>query len=634
MTKRRFSIGLCAAIVLYVALRALLLLTNFEEVVMPMFELFPMGTMAETKLRGVHYPLRFYYDNAAGQLVMGHAAIPLYWLFGSSYFVLKLLPVMLGVGALVILWCLLDRHFSRLAANIGALLFALSPSTLFRYSVACSGNHFENLVFTLLFLWCFYRHHGVMRSRWSLFWAAFSGGFALFVFLGALIPVGICAGMHLGLRGLRRTLVDAPVALLGFVLGIAPLVVINAATSGRGLGFLSAKFGEGRPRPPGVTTWTRIEDFLGDGLLEAGMFEPGYGISGPQWSIVFVVVFSIAWFLSLPAVARGIGGLLAGTFRKGAPPGNEDAAFERVKLVPFVLYVPLTALAFGIANFELRNYQHPMIAGGYRYYLPTLLFALILIAIWSARLWERRGIRRAGGVMLAAAAFLACSTNVRLIDWSGASFANGLRYDGYNFAHLSRNLVTSRNNVSRAEMVMRVHAWPKEVRDPVIRGLGSNLCISELIRVGARDKVDWTLDLDTVLQDFPEEWHPLLANGAGTGMRNFLQGGAQTGRLPEFLRHVRPADGPLAEEAVAGSAAPVPFLPFGREVFDVFTDNLSLLTMDTPHREAFARGHGFFCGRLKARGVPREVAFVDEFAARFDSEGFREGLAAGVAYEH
>ena len=40
-----------------------------------------------------------------------------------------------------------------------ALLFALGPPALARYSVVCSGNHFENVFFTTLALFSFYRLH-------------------------------------------------------------------------------------------------------------------------------------------------------------------------------------------------------------------------------------------------------------------------------------------------------------------------------------------------------------------------------------------------------------------------------------------------------------------------------------------
>ena len=79
------AVGLWTAVALYVILRALVLLTAFEDVVMAMFEQYPMGTMAKLALEGVDFPVRYYYDNAAGQLVMGHLAIPFYALFGDSY---------------------------------------------------------------------------------------------------------------------------------------------------------------------------------------------------------------------------------------------------------------------------------------------------------------------------------------------------------------------------------------------------------------------------------------------------------------------------------------------------------------------------------------------------------------------
>jgi hypothetical protein len=120
-----------------------------------------------------------------------------------------------------------------------------------------------------------------------------------------------------------------------------------------------------------------------------------------------------------------------------------------------------------------------------------------------------------------------------------------------------------------------------------------------------------------------------MADGAGAAVRNMLQLNADVGRVPEFLRHLRAADAALVEHAVAGSTCPTVNLPIGREAFDVFHENLSLLTMDTPHLDAFARGHGRYCGRLKARGLPREVGFVEEFRTRFDSPAFEAGWREG-----
>ena len=109
---KRIPLALVSALLLYCVVRLGILVTNFDGVASPPFELYPMGTMAELALRGVEFPIRYYYDNAAGQLVFGHVAIPFYALFGSTYFTLKLVPFTLGLGALVVLWWLLDRSSS------------------------------------------------------------------------------------------------------------------------------------------------------------------------------------------------------------------------------------------------------------------------------------------------------------------------------------------------------------------------------------------------------------------------------------------------------------------------------------------------------------------------------------------
>jgi hypothetical protein len=758
--RSRISAGLVVAIALYVGLRAMILLTSFEDVVMPNFELYPMGTMAQLALRDVHFPVRFYYDNAAGQLVLGQLTIPFFWLFGSSYMVLKCVPAVLGLATLVLLWLLLDRHFSRLAANIGAILFALAPSTLVRYSVVCSGNHFENLFFTTLFLWLFYRHHGVVRSSRSLFLAAFGAGLAIFVFLGAIIPVGLCAAMHLGLRGWKGTLRDLLPAGLGFAIGIAPLVVINVMTSARGLGFLGAKFGGGPARPetiteqwagwtgnadalcvigivatvalrartivavkrpgrlanllPGaclvlafaclaraaalrgeplaVTTWSqisgvawicagallawavhsvlaranrlfmsivgdtllivafaailvsgwsfrslvapgelkhvtteRVATFLGGRLVESGMFEPALGLSRVAWGFVFIAAFAVAFVASVPSVSRAVASLFTGAFRAQGAAGRDDLAFERAKLLPFVLYVPLAALAFGLSDMRIGGYVNNMEAGGYRYYLPTLLFAIVLGAVWTARWWQRGGARRAGAVLLGGAYLASGATSLLIPDWTFREVGNGWRYDGFNYAQMSRGLVSAKNRLSKDEIVYRVSQWPPDVQHRVIRAIGFNVGYRQVERSFPQDGPMKPLEIERVLEGFPREWRMLMASGLGTAVRYQTRMHARTGDLPAMLRHVVPNEGELFDEVVAGSASTSVALIHGWEVRDTFSEDTELMTMDTPSMHAFERGCGHWFARLKQRGVPHEAKMVDDFRAGFQKPTFQEG---------
>ena len=625
--RRRIAWGLVAVCAAYVVLRATILLTSFEEVVMPPFELYPMGTMAQLALRDVHFPVRFYYDNAAGQLVMGQLTVPFFALFGPSYLVLKCVPALLGLLTLILLWDLLDKHFGRLAANLGGLFFVLAPSTLVRYSVVCSGNHYENLFFTTLFLWLFYRHHGIARTRASLFLAAFGAGLAIFVFLGAIVPVGICVAMHLGLRGWRGTLRDAPAGIAGFALGIAPLVAINALTSARGLGFLGAKFaGAGGPPRQG-TVLGRMGEYLGPKLLESGMFEPALGLTRTQLGFLFVAALAVAYAASLPGVARSIVELARGALRSAGP---REGAFQRSLLVPFVLYIPLAGLAYGLSNMRLGGYVNNMEAGGYRYFLPTLLFALVLGAVWSARWWQRGGAARIAAVLLGGAFLATGATSLAIADWSFREVGNGRRYDGYNYAQMSRGLVSGKNALSTEEIEYRVSQWPPDVRERVVRGLGFNLGTAELERARRTQGATWTFELERVLAGYPSEWRLLMANGAGTSLRFLTRMTARPYDLPDLLRRVRPGEGELFEEAVAGSASTNVPLLHGPEIHHTFAEDVELLTRDLPAKDAFERGCGHWFGRLKRRGVPREVEWVEAFRAGYAEPAFAEGWRRGV----
>ena len=145
----RSGLGVC--LLLYVALRAIVLVFAFDQVALVNYELYPMGTLPKALDVVEEFPLRLYYDNAAGQLVTGLAAWPFYQLFGDSYLVLKLVPATAGFGLVLVVWLLLDRHVSRRAANIAGVALALGPAELLtKYSLIASGNHFENLFFSAL----------------------------------------------------------------------------------------------------------------------------------------------------------------------------------------------------------------------------------------------------------------------------------------------------------------------------------------------------------------------------------------------------------------------------------------------------------------------------------------------------
>jgi hypothetical protein len=352
---------------------------------------------------------------------------------------------------------------------------------------------------------------------------------------------------------------------------------------------------------------------------------------------------------SLPAVVRAVVGLVRGAFNASGVATDGDiptnatsaadvaheprdetkerdvAAFERAKLVPFVLYVPLAAIAFGISNLKLRMFTGSMEVGGYRYLLPTLLFAVVLGSVWCARWWNQRGVARVGAALLGVALFAPAATTLAIPDWTFREVGNGFCYEGYNYAQLSRGLLSARNAVPQDEIIARVSQWPTDVRERVVRGLGFNLCLLEIERAKSARRDAWVIEIERVIDGYPAEWHLLMANGAGAAL-HFQRPVAD---VPSMLQRVRPVNGPLFEEVVAGSATKNVSLFVGEDSVATFHEDVQLLALDLPGKSAFERGCGHYFGRLLRRGIPHEVELVKSFSATHSTPAFEEGLQRG-----
>ncbi|MBL8862793.1 MAG: hypothetical protein JNK02_12405 [Planctomycetes bacterium] len=603
---QRIPLGLLVAIGAYVALRVLILATSFESVALPMYELYPMGTMAELLRQGIDFPVRWFYDNAAGQLLMGWLTVPVFGLFGSTYLALKLLPAALGLATLVLVWLVLDRHVSRRAAGLGALFVAVGPPTLAKYSLINSGNHFENLCFSSLALLLAYRWFAdPAKPRAGLLAYACACGFAIFVFLGALIPVGILFGMHAGIRGLRRAARDLPVLAAGFVLGLAPLLVVNLATAGRGAGFLDAKFG-GETSARGADVWARMGEFLGPALWRAGVFEDLGGVPRELLASLFLAAFVAAYAAAVPGVASSVLGCARRLAGPVPAPREELAAFERAKLAPFVIYLPLAALAYGISNFRLGGHATPVEIAGYRYYLPALLYAGILIAATADRWLAAGGTRRTAGIALLAATGIPCASSLGVPDWTCASTGVGSRLDGYNLAQLARALVSSRNAVPQSEIVARVRGLPEAARARTVLALGFNLGVARAETTVARGA---PLALAEHLAPWPPEWHAALAQGLGHGLRFQARvRGAPPQAALDDARLVLTDDALLRDALERGLSRPNVGLPMPWETARILGENADVLEDRGSAARGFARGTRQTCRELVERGIPSDLA--------------------------
>ena len=608
----------------YFLLRGLILLTAFDRTAMVAYELHPMGTLPRVLLDGGSIPVEYFYDNAAGQLVTAYMALPFYALFGSTYLSLKLVPLLLGYGAMLAAWAFTKRHFGGRAAFFTALLFALGPGTLTKYSMLACGNHFENVFYTMLSLMAFWRAHATGCTRRGLAFAGFTAGLSIFVFLGAITPVGILFAVHLGLRGWKRTLADLASLAPSFALGLLPLVLVNVATGGRALSFLGAKFGGGGAGegPDLGRVAGRAQAFVVEHLPVASTYPDWLGMPGELAEWLFLGAFAGAFFLALPSAAGAVRELVAGAFRaRGAAPGPlPEGGLTRYLLVPLVLYLPLTALAFGLSDLRVGGYNPPIECGGYRYFNPHFLLAVLLVGIQAQRLVSSPGApRRAAGFALGGAALLAGLFNLAEIDPVPPQTNLGARYEGHNVKQTARTFLGKVNELPTDEVVRLTEGLEPVYRERVYHGLGFYSAFS------AAFSGDLTqIDLATILAPYPRERHADLARGVGTFLR-FRQTAAGVLR-PEaraLLAAWQAAGHPQAERAIEGTATEWRVL-IALVTPQHLAGNRALIA-DAPaeQRASTARGFGQSCGRLLTRGI-----VVEELGVRAEIEALPAGLRA------
>jgi len=615
------------ALAIYLISRGLLLYTAFDQVAVPAYELHPIGTVARDILGpSSSVPRWIYYDNAAGHYLTSPIAALLFRLFGPSYLALKLVSFVGMVPALLLLWSILRRTFGQRAAELGALLFALPPTTLAKYSLIVVGNHTENLPFLLLLLWAFLRAHRAAApgsARWRFFLVGLCAGLNLLVFLGALLPIGLLFLTHLGLRGWRRTLADLPALVGGLALAASPLVLLNLTGESRGVGFLQAKFsGAGGGFDPGRTV-RRTVAFFAVHLPRAGTYPDLALLPGRLAGWIFLACTAAALLVCLPPAWRAGRALLRGALGRGL----EDPALGPVLLVPLMLLLPLTALAFARSNLVIGGHGPPIEAAGYRYFLPHFLTAMLLIAVAFGRLWDGGGWARRAGFLLASAALGTGLTTLTLID-PGAEPNLGAHYDGYNVRNHALSLQLKKNGLSKAQIVAYTESFMPLFRERIYFGLGfHNAWKAHMLGLPA--------DLTELLAPYPEERRDDVARGVGALLAHRPVGGALVIPDAERLAVAWIESGlPHAErvpEGMCTSWDP----PLDYEVPRHLVRNRQMLARaPAALREPLARGFGLDCGRLLRRGIGVERDWIAREIEQLPQDlrpAFFHGLGAGLA---
>ncbi|MFN0008412.1 MAG: glycosyltransferase family 39 protein [Planctomycetota bacterium] len=607
--------------VLYLAFRALVLHSGFDTVAIPSFEVTNIGSLAQMTSEGRSgIPLYLYFDNCGGHLVTGLLGGPLYALFGDSYAVLKLVPILLGLGSLILIWRILERHASRPAAALGALLFALGPPTLTKFSMLAQGNHFENVFFQLATYALFLRLHDRGATPGRIFALGASAGFAFFFYFGsAAILLGLVVS-HGASRGARCAFADLRFALPGFLVGFSPLVALAFAPNHQVQRFLAGK-------ADAITGSTgKTFDFLSSVLPQAGGFEDLGPLPGGVAEILYLACFALAWILGAIALVRAI-----------RPAGSLEIA----RLGPLLLHLPIVVIVLSLTPFQFGRYGPPVEFGGYRYLVPHFAFAALLIPFGVEQLMRRSRRSAARGLLAGSAA--TCLFTLPLLAGAGSEKGLAARYAGFVPRFLSaivlhdwdRDPVTKRRVWDHARIARRLEDLSAWERHGAMEGVGHMLSWEDVLPPGrVRGEPLAPLPLRELAGSYAEPYAIDIARGAGSFLRRCALTMQARAKVPRALREILDSKDPLAPYVVEGLCLEYSY-PLARQTArDLEASRALRELVPAEHREAWARGFGLQCGRLMGRGIPADVATVLSHAQEIDAaeaEAFWTGIGWGLA---
>lgn len=641
---RLLPLALPLALLVYAALRAAVLTWSFDGVAIPNYELF-MGNIAVVGREGwFGPPLHQYYDNCGGHLATGLLAMPLFELFGETYLSLKLVPLLLGAAALVLVHALLRRHLGPLAALIGALAFAIGPPTLAKYSLLAKGNHFENLAFQLLMVWSFYRLHTcepARRRAWLVAFAA-SAGFAVFFYFGSLAMLALLCLVHLLVRGPRGTARDLLPSVPALLLGLAPLIWVYVSASARPGSFLDAKLGGGSERSLEVAR-ERMEALWTDLLPRAGCFEDLGSLPAATGEWLYLGAFALAWLSLLPTALAGVGRCL---WRRAEGEEAERQRFQGLLCLPFVAYLPFFSLLFSASSFDFDAYAPPVEIGQFRYLVPHFAFATVLfgIAIGCHGTSERKARRTLAAVI---ALPLAASQLFTLPIISEPLSVPGVatRYAGYDFVFENNVLlrdvtvdpVTGVRTWDMEQMRADLEEFPTRHRGRTLLGLGYYLAWGQIMPGSPKASAPRPpgIALGELLEPFPADLHPDLARGVGAFLRVPAghPGGAR-GKLETFGPALVAEAHPLLPYVFQGLSCVADY-PLARNTADILRQSAALRGLTPPDlRGHHDRGYGRLLGELVARGIPADLELVEQSLEAFRPTKVEElwfGYGSGLA---
>jgi len=476
--KRRGKIILFFLIGLFLVFRLLVLLTYSNRLYEP--EELYRGTIAREIIHGPLIPLWEYLDFKVeyfpgGTLVVGILAVPFFWLFGETYFSLKLVALLFALGTFVLWYLFLDKFFSRRIAVVTALIFIFCVPFYTMSSLITWGAHPEASFFTILSIFIFYHiFFGGQKEKIRYFLAlGLVSGFGVWFVQTYLVTViFILAGWYAFDKSFFRGK-GFFIFICGFLVGFSPSLYYAFfydqnvwGVNGRSL------FSEVLAGDVGGIASKAVRLF-GSDLPNSFLFADFLKVPGGVLSYAYYFMFLFAGIFLLRICRKDI--LRLGASLMYPITLKEVKVFpERTAREALILVYPLFFfLCYIFSNYSIlpQPWEDPRIWPhyiGYRYMMPVMPFIPVILGIFSGRI---RG-KKMSAIFVFSVSALGLLGNLNIISLK--NFGGFLSDRGYSYSIIG-DKIGLRIKEGLTEYIAPFDRLSPNLREEFYEGLGSGI---------------------------------------------------------------------------------------------------------------------------------------------------------------
>lgn len=485
---------------LFIISRLLILLFDFSE--LAQLEELYNGTLAREIVRGPFLPLLQlrYIEYQSGSLIVSFIAIPLFYLFGTSYFTLKLVALLFSAATLILFYLLLKHFYSRRVATWGGILFVFCPRIFALLNLKVEGANSQAILITFAIWYLFFsllhygdhRPPGIKREGRENALAFLIGLLCSFgvwfcpVVLIVVACIIIISFARDKLFCLRKRFVYS---FAGFWAGAIPAIIDYSKTDYAGLRYLMTQPYQGRTS----TFISSVTELWGRGLLNS-FSSKDMVISGRLINIYFyaLAVFSIILYLYYQR------GCITSFLRAMVSPGHSrPLSFEVVKYIAFLLYIILFSIAYGASKYHIS--ESPIAMDAYRYFVTLYPFLFIMVVLTMDEVWAR-GSKIVAGVV---AVGIVLGLGEIIASVHREECGTGLQLKGYSYEMLGLRIYEiCGGDPQRAIDLVEKNLGESELRDACMMGF-AYMYVLEFVDGGNGKQIQ---QLVSSLAKIDEQW--------------------------------------------------------------------------------------------------------------------------------